>query len=99
MTVKIVKKVLGNWRVIVRFSLDYDKNSAVRNYMAPILESCGIKRRRTGTWESRTPHVDPHDAATQLSKVFRTLADPKSKVGAAGPHAELDHIWIYIDRV
>jgi hypothetical protein len=39
----------GNWRILIRFSLDYDKSSAVRNAIAPLLKKCGIRRTRTGT--------------------------------------------------
>lgn len=99
MAVKIIKFVPGNWRVVLRFSLDYDRNSSVRNHIAPLLEQCGIRRTRTGTWESRDSHADPATASKQLARVLKVLSAPQSWVGSAGPHAELDHFWLYMDRV
>jgi hypothetical protein len=99
MAVTITTKVPGNWRVIVRFSLDYDKSSAVRNTLAPMLESCGVRRTKTGTWESRAQHCTPAAASAQLRRVLRVLEHPQAHVGGAGPHALLDHLWVYIDRV
>jgi len=89
---------MDQWRVIVRFSLDYDQKSAVRNALAPILQRCGIHRTKTGTWESKKPHCDPASAAKELSRVLKLLSDPTTHVGGAGPHAKIDHIWFYIDR-
>jgi len=92
--------ILGNWRVILRFSLDYDKNSAVRNAISPILRQCGIKRIvKTGTWESAIPHSNPIAAADQLSIVLKMLSTPQASVNGAGPHAQLDHFWLYVERV
>jgi hypothetical protein len=99
MAVVTTKRVLGNWRVIVRFSLDYDKNSAVRNAVAPLLEAAGIRRTKTGTWESRVTHCTPAHASKQMRAVLRILENPQAKVGGAGPHALLDHLWVYIDRI
>jgi hypothetical protein len=93
------KTIPGNWRVIVRFSLDYDKSSSVRNAIAPVLRQCGIKRTKTGTWQSENQHCTPASAARQLRKLLRILEDPQNRVAGAGPSAELDHIWFYIERV
>lgn len=92
--------VVGNWRVILRFSLDYDKSSAVRNAIVPILKQCGIKRNiKTGTWESITPHCSPTAAAQQLGTVLQMLSAPQAAVNGAGPHAKLDHFWLYVEQV
>ena len=95
-----VNPAVGNWRVILRFSLDYDKSSAVRNAIVPILKQCGIKRNvKTGTWESAVPHCSPTAAATQLGDVLKMLSTPQASVNGAGPHAQLDHFWLYVERV
>ena len=86
------------WRVIVRFSLDYDRASAVRNALAPVLTKCGIARTKTGTWQSKVPHCAPGEAAKQLAKILKILSDPQGQVGGASAHAKLDHIWFYIER-
>jgi hypothetical protein len=33
-----------------------------------------------------------------LGQVLGMVADPQANVQNAGPAAELDHIWVYIDR-
>ncbi len=96
MAVKYAKP--DQWRVIIRFSLDYDRASAVRNALAPHLKNCGISRTKTGTWQSKVPHCDPGEAAKQLAKVLKILSNPQGHVGGASVHAKLDHIWFYIER-
>src|ERR1039458_586077 len=99
MATQKLKAVPGNWRVIIRFFLDYDKYSSVRNALAPVLKKCGITRTRTGTWQSKNQHCSPVSAAKQLRQLLRILQNPKASVTAARPHAKLDHIWFYIERV
>ena len=85
-----------SWRVIIRFSLDGDHGSSVRNNgISPLLRRAGITRTDTGTWESR--HANRTEAAEQLADVMSLLADP-SQVQGASSNIELDHLWIYIDR-
>lgn len=85
-----------SWRVIIRFSLDKDHGSSVRNSgISPLLQQAGIARTDTGTWESR--HANRTEAAEQLAEVMKLLADPSEVQGASGD-IELDHLWIYIDR-
>jgi hypothetical protein len=81
------------WRVIVRFSLDKDQGSVVRNYIANILVNNGINNTATGIWES--PAVPEMQAAQTLANVTIELANaPTRNIGA-----HLDHLWIYVDRV
>jgi len=94
-----VKAIPGNWRVLIRFSLDYDRSSKVRNAIVPLLAACGIRRTKTGTWQSRLPHPTPDAAARQLGRVLRLLSDPRAHVTGVTAHARLDHIWFYIERV
>lgn len=84
-----------SWRVIVRFSLNGDGgNSALRNTIASILQTHGIARTATGTWESAA--LQPVDAAACMAQVVTQLANPGTVTGV-NPAAHLDHIWIYID--
>jgi hypothetical protein len=81
------------WRVIVRFSLDKDRNSVVRNQIAKILDDSGINKTATGTWESK--ELDEMQAAKTLADVVTGLAKaPRLKRGT-----HLDHFWIYVDSV
>jgi hypothetical protein len=81
------------WRVIVRFSLNYDQSSVVRNHIARILEDSGIENTATGTWES--PGLPEMQAAETLANVMTELA--KAPMLNSGAH--LDHLWIYVHRV
>lgn len=83
-----------NWRVIVRFSLDNDSASVLRNTIASLLNANGISRTTTGTWESAA--MPRSQAASCLSGVLTQLATPGTIAGV-NPLAHLDHIWIYID--
>ena len=83
-----------NWRVVVRFSLNSDGTSALRNSVAALLQANGINRTTTGTWESAAiPEVQ---AAQCISSVLTQLANPTS-VNGASPAAHLDHVWVYMD--
>ena len=82
------------WRVIVRFSLDYDYESVVRNSVIAKLDGCGIKNTRTGVWESEACEIGP--AAQKLTEIIRELAHISAQPGA---DTYLDHLWIYIDQV
>jgi len=58
MTVVFTKRIVGNWRVIVRFSLDYDKSSAVRNAIAPVNQPGSVAPRRAHgnrSWRTAVP--------------------------------------------
>ena len=94
-----IKAIPGNWRVLIRFSLDHDKSSRVRNALVPVFQACGIRRTKTGTWQSRLPHPTPEAAARQLSRVLRVLSDPRAHVSSVAAYTRLDHIWFYIERV
>ena len=93
----LIIKVRDNWRVIVRLSLDHDKNSSIRNTIALALESAGIRRTKTGTWESKDAHCAPAAATKQLQTMLKILENLHKTQDA--PHALLDHLWIYVDRV
>ena len=84
-----------NWRVIVRFSFERDAGSRLRNQIAAALNSCGIQNTNTGSWESAA--ANPTQAANQLSEVLQALAVVSEQPDAQS--VDLDHIWVYIDRV
>lgn len=82
-----------NYRVIVRFSLDHDGNSGVRNGVIAKLQSAGLQNTRTGAWE--TPSGNIVDVSMQLNAVLDDIA----KLSSDPDHTmTLDHIWIYIDK-
>jgi hypothetical protein len=81
------------WRVIIRFSLNFDQYSVVRNHIANILTPKGIINTTTGTWES-VELLDETDAAETLANVIIDLA----KAPMINPGTRLDHLWIYLDR-
>ena len=84
------------WRVIVRVSYFSDNQSRLRNHVAAHLVAMGLQNTNTGTWESAA--VPLAQAATRLSQVLQALANPHA-VGGVDPQAELNHLWVYIDRV
>jgi hypothetical protein len=83
-----------SYRAIIRFSLDDDDNSAVRNGAIARLQLAGFNNTNTGAWE--TPLGDIIAIKTQLNAVLDEIAtlsaDPNYSM-------TLDHIWFYIDKV
>jgi hypothetical protein len=77
-------------RVIVRFSLDGDTGSLVRNAIRPFLES--FINTRTGTWESNA--MPMHEATRALRRLLSALRDAH----ATNRGAIVDHVWIYLDQ-
>jgi hypothetical protein len=84
------------WRVIVRISFFHDYGSRLRNHLATMFTAMGLRNTHTGTWESAA--VGLAQAATQMSLVLQTVANPQAVPGV-DPQAALNHLWIYIDRV
>jgi hypothetical protein len=83
------------WRVIVRVSYFSDSQSRLRNHIATMLTAMGLQNTNTGTWEA--PAVPLAQAATQMARIFQSLANPQAVAGV-DPQAALNHLWIYIDR-
>jgi hypothetical protein len=89
------------WRVIVRFSIEKDATSALRNDIAGFLDhpdllpNGKLKRTGTGTWESL--EMEPGAASTLLAYMLDKLSHPQ-KVKGTTADTMLDHLWIYIDR-
>jgi len=84
------------WRVIVRISFFHDRGSRLRNFLVPMFTEMGLQNTHTGTWESAS--VDLAQAVTQMTLVLEAVADPRSVPGV-DPQTELNHLWVYIDRV
>jgi hypothetical protein len=78
-------------RVIIRFSLNNDQGSALRNILFPVLENGGIMwtGANTGTYEG--DDIDEADLRNVLALFWNTLA------GYMG-NAHLDHFWMYVDK-
>ena len=78
-------------RVIIRFSLNNDQGSALRNTLKPILESGGIlwTGANTGTYEGED--IAESDLRNVLARFWSTLH------GYMG-NAHLDHFWMYVDK-
>ena len=89
-----IKGLIMTWRVIVRFSLNSDGTSALRNSVAALLQANGINRTTTGTWESAA--IPQAQAAQCISSVLTQLANPTAVTGV-NPVAHLDHVWVYMD--
>jgi hypothetical protein len=83
------------WRVIIRFSFEYDEASALRNRIAAALNVCGIRNTNTGSWE--TPAGTPTEVAHQLNAILETLAQITQN-HPGDRSVNMDHIWIYIDK-
>lgn len=77
-------------RVVIRFSLNRDKRSELRNALKPILEAQGIMwtGRNTGTYEG---DVDEAHIKRALSQFWTRLANNMTS-------AHLDHFWMYTDK-
>ena len=79
-------------RAILRFSLDRDDKSAIRNHLHGKLGAAGFQNSKTGTWEATGP-------ASQILPALRdallVLENPSAAV--SGATAVVDHVWFYLD--
>ena len=81
-------------RIIIRFSLDGDHGSPLRNKLVAILKSNNMKLvRRTGSYEPdpRKKPVAAHELAQCLAEFWECIRD------YPGP-GKLDHFWMYADK-
>jgi hypothetical protein len=83
------------WRVILRFSLNGDTGSPLRNAIAAELGKRGFERTKTGTWE-RDDFDSPTEAMRAIREVTRRLETPRKYGG--GSRAIMDHLWVYADQ-
>jgi hypothetical protein len=81
----------GQWaivRAIVRFSLNHDHGSALRNVLNPVLVNAGLARISTGTYEGDVAEAALRNALAQFWNAMSNHLGP----------AHLDHFWMYIDN-
>ena len=82
------------WRVTLDSSLNKDTRSIVRNAINEKLPSA----KTAGTATKEVISKDIQDLAGRLSEVLAILANPSATPGAAAD-VELDHLWLYIQRI
>jgi hypothetical protein len=77
-------------RVIIRFSINRDSGSKMRNSLKPILEKHGIMwtGAKTGTYEGQ----DIEEA--DIQRALRQFWIKAQRLGTA----HLDHFWMYADK-
>jgi hypothetical protein len=77
-------------RAIIRFSVDYEINSALRNKLTPILETAGFQRgENTATYEHQ--NISQGNLGGALQNFWSTA-------NAHGGPGRIDHFWMYSDR-
>jgi hypothetical protein len=77
-------------RAVVRFSIDREKNSSLRNKLARVLSQAGFVRdRNTATYDHID--IDVYELSGVLEKFWR-------KAHAHSGHGRIDHFWMYADR-
>ena len=76
-------------RVVIRFSLNKDHGSALRNTLLPILEQRGIAwtGKTTGTYEG---YADESDIRLAMTAFWKAVEASEAGV--------VDHFWMYVDR-
>lgn len=77
-------------RVVIRFSLNRDKNSELRNALKPALENHGIMwtGKMTGTYEGDVAEIAIRNALRQF---WTTVANYTGR-------GHVDHFWMYSDK-
>lgn len=76
-------------RTIIRFSLNDDRGSRLRNILNPILENAGMQRVSTGSYNGDLTEADLRG---MLARFWNAMANFRSR-------AHLDHFWMYTDQL
>jgi len=78
-------------RAIIRFSVDNEKNSALRNQLAAVLTRHGfsLNPHVTATWENAS--IDEPKLATAMLEFWTAAQHPPNG-------AFIDHVWMYADN-
>lgn len=77
-------------QAIIRFSLDGEKNGALRNKLAGVLQGAGFTRNgNTATY--RHAHIEPAGIQAALNSFWNAAATHKG-------NGKVDHFWMYTDR-
>lgn len=83
-----------NYRAIIRFSLDDDDQSRVRNSAIAKLKDIGFTNEKTGAWETTGTSI------IEIKKKVCEILEDIAVLSADQNHPmTLDHIWLYIDKV
>jgi hypothetical protein len=79
-------------RAIIRYSLEGDSagTKRTRNSIRERLAGAGFEHLGTGSWEFR---------GAELGALIAQLRGVLEEVENLPPDSDLDHIWLYIDRV
>lgn len=86
----MTEKGVHDMQVIIRFSVDGEKNGSLRNKLAGILTQAGFQRSgNTATY--RHDHIEPTGIAAALEKFWSGAAKHKG-------NGRIDHFWMYSDR-
>lgn len=86
------------WRVIVRFSMQGDIGTTVRNKMVSHLRECDFENTgNTGSWTCNT--TNPQCAADKLCEILNIAADVEYAEVNHSQGTDLDHMWIYIENI
>ena len=78
-------------RAIVRFSVDGERNGALRNQLAATLERYGfaLNPNVTATWEH--DNIGEADLSAAMTDFWQRAHNPPG-------NARLDHFWMYSDN-
>lgn len=78
-------------RAIIRFSVDGEQNSALRNKLAAALENGGfvLNPRVTATYEN--DDIEEHALGSVMLDFWHEANNPPN-------NARLDHVWMYADN-
>ncbi len=81
-------------RAIIRFSIDNEDNSALRNKLQAVLRRQGFSNKKnTATYSGKGPKTDAKKLADALYAFWVKLyKHPAHRPG------KLDHFWMYVER-
>ncbi|MGC9193704.1 MAG: hypothetical protein ACP5FQ_07440 [Thermoplasmata archaeon] len=79
------------YRVIIRHSFD-NSNGQLRGTVDSYLVQANISKTSTGTREARSQQIN--DILSSLRDAFEAIINGNTN----DANAELDHLWIYIDK-
>lgn len=78
-------------RAIVRFSLDGDKKSVLRNQLASILEGYGFVKHKSKTATYEHSSITKSKVKVVMGKFWKQAVKPTNV-------ADIDHVWMYCDN-
>jgi hypothetical protein len=85
---------MATMRTIIRFSVDGERNSALRNKLTLRLENAGFVRQpNTATYEHHT--IDESDLGRLLQDFWQCAYLHRTSGRGRG---RVDHFWLYSDR-